>query len=370
MKIIIPGGHLTPALAFIDYVKAHHPDDELVFCGRLYSQDRLKQKSQEKNEVSKRDIPFVVFSAPRWDHASLVAKMLYPFLLIGAFFQAATILWREKPSVILSFGGYLAIPLVMAAVLLGIPVVTHEQTRTIGLANTFIARLAKKIALSYPESAAGLPLTKVVVTGNPLRLALFSSQPRPSWLSTKSEKPIVYITGGNQGSEIINVTVQQSLKVLTKDWLIIHQCGNPTQNRHYRQELEQARLRLPVSLQPNYVAREWLSEEEVGWVYQHATAVVSRAGANTVLELAAHRLPSILIPLPFAHGDEQTINARYLADKGGAIVLTQKELNSDSLPASLAQLFKFRRSMKTKLNELVVQSDAPAKLYQVVSSVL
>lgn len=369
MKILIPGGHLTPALAFIDYLRVAHPSEEILFCGRQFSQDRLKQKSQEKAEVSQRNIPFIYYSAPRWDHTSLVAKVLYPFSLFKAVGRAFAILLRHRPSIVLSFGGYLAVPIAVAAYVLRIPVVTHEQTRSLGVATRLIGRMAKKIALTYPETADGLSKKKVVVTGNPLRTGLFATQPKPSWLEGEIDKPIVYVTGGNQGSEIINVTVQQALRGLVKEWIVIHQCGNPTQNRKYKYELDQAKRKLSANLQRNYVVREWLSEAELGWIYQHATAVVSRAGANTVQELAAHHLPSVLIPLPFAHGDEQLLNAKFLADKGGALLIPQKDLSLNSLQAALAKIFKYHRSMTSKLKQLVIPTDAPVKLYQVLQAV-
>jgi len=370
MKILIPGGHLTPALAFIDYLKTSHPHDEVVFCGRLFSQDILKQKSQEKTEVTRRNVPFVFFQAPRWDHSSLSTKIKYPFYLILAVFQALRLLWHHKPSIVLSFGGYLAVPIAVAAYLLRVPVVTHEQTRTVGVATRLIGRFAKKIALTYPETAFDLPDSKTVVTGNPLRLGLFTPQPRPAWLASDLKLPLIYITGGNQGSEVINIMVQQGLRSLLKEWVVIHQCGNPTQKRKYKHELEQAKRKLPANLQNNYLVREWLTEEELGWLYQHASGVVSRAGANTVLELAAHHLPSILIPLPFAHGDEQVLNAKYLSDQGGAILIPQKDLTFTSLLAALTRITKYQRSMSLKLKNLVVPTDAAAKLYQVLSAVV
>lgn len=369
MKVLIPGGHLTPALAFIDYLQATHPEDQVVFCGRRYSQDSLRQVSQEKAEVDRRQIPFTYVWAPRWDHASLVNKVAYPLMLVFSVLRALKIILTSKPDVVLSFGGYLAVPIAVAANLARVPVVTHEQTRSIGTANRLISKLARKVAITYPETAETLPAAKVVVTGNPLRPGLFLKQPKPSWIGNTS-KPIIYVTGGNQGSEIINVTVQQGLRHLLKEWTVIHQCGNPTRRRRYKDELEQASRKLPPHLQANYVVREWLTESELAWIYQHAQVVVSRAGANTVLELAAYHLPSVLIPLPFAHGDEQLLNARYLADAGGAVLVFQKELSVVTLQAALEKATKHHRSMSQKLKQLVVPTDAAAKLYQVLSAVL
>lgn len=370
MKILISGGHLTPALAFIEYVKAEHPDVELVFAGRTFSQDRLKQKSQEMDEVKRRDVRFITVSAPRLNTGSVVDKGLSLLQLAAAFFRSLLLILKERPTVFLSFGSYLAVPLAAACAVLRVPIVTHEQTRAVGESTKFVAKLAKALALTHSSSLDYINHRKVVITGNPLRPALFKTQPQPAWISRTPGKPLLYITGGNQGSEVINTTIQQVLKTLVKHWQVIHQCGAATTKRNYLQEARKAKSSLPQTLQDEYVVKEWISEEELGWIYHQASAVIARAGANTVLELAALGVPSILIPLPFAHYDEQTLNARFLADQGGAILLSQKELMAESLLTALAKVKRHTRSMKTKLKQVAVPTDGSAKLYQLLVEVI
>jgi UDP-N-acetylglucosamine--N-acetylmuramyl-(pentapeptide) pyrophosphoryl-undecaprenol N-acetylglucosamine transferase len=369
MNIVISGGHLTPALAFIEYLQAHHPQTQVTFVGRLYSQDRLRQKSQEHEEVTRRQIPFIPLFAPRMNSNGLVDRVMYVLQLLASVFHALGILITHRPDAFLSFGSYVAVPLALASALLRIPIVTHEQTRTVGQATKLIARVAKVVAVSHASSQAQLPGRNVVVTGNPLRLQLFAAQPKPDWAPPTSEKPLLYITGGNQGSEMINLMVQQTLKSLLKHWQVVHQCGGATAKRNYIQELLKTRSHLTQVQQADYSVREWLKETELGWVYSRANVVVARSGANTVQELAALRIPSVLIPLPFAHHDEQTLNARYLAETGGAILLPQKELSPQSLVAATEKARKFSRSMKNKLKTLHVPLDADAQLYQVLANV-
>jgi UDP-N-acetylglucosamine--N-acetylmuramyl-(pentapeptide) pyrophosphoryl-undecaprenol N-acetylglucosamine transferase len=369
MNILISGGHLTPALAFIEYLQAQHPEVKVTFVGRLYSQDRLKQQSQEHSEVTRRGIEFVPFFAPRISSGNVLDRVVYSCQLVISVFQALLIVLRYRPSVFLTFGSYVAVPLALASAMLRIPIVTHEQTRTVGEATKFISRLAKVVALSHASSQSQLPGKKTVVTGNPLRRQLFVTQPRPDWAPPTSEKPLLYITGGNQGSEMINLMVQQTLKALIKHWQVIHQSGGATAKRNYLKELNKARSQLSPVLQADYSVREWINESELGWIYSRATVVVARSGANTVQELAALQIPSILVPLPFAHHDEQTLNAKYLADTGGAILLAQKELSPQSLLAATEKARKFSRSMKNKLKVLTVPLDADAQLYQVVTKV-
>ncbi len=369
MKILISGGHLTPALAFIEYIQDKHPETKVTFVGRLYSQDKLKQKSQEHEEVTRRGVAFVPFFAPRMNPANLLDRGLFVFRLSASIVKAMMILLHQRPDVLVSFGSYVAVPLAIGSSILRIPIVTHEQTRTVGEATKFIARFAKVVAISHASSQSQLTGRKVVLTGNPLRRQLFAAQPRPEWAPPTSEKPLLYITGGNQGSEMVNLMVQQTLRSLVKHWQIIHQCGGATAKRNYLKELLKAKSLLPQAVQADYCVKEWVNESELSWTYNRATAVIARSGANTVQELAALQIPAILIPLPFAHHDEQTLNAKYLADTGGAILLPQKDLSPQSLLATTEKVRKFSRSMKNKLKVLSVSLDADAKLYQVVANV-
>jgi len=369
MKIALCGGHLTPALAVMDFVLAEHPEDTVMFIGRQFSQVATQQLSHEATEVEKRQVAFLAFSAPRFNHTpSLQHLLLIPQILIATV-SGFFIFLKHRPDVFLSFGGYLALPLTVACTILGIPVVTHEQTKAVGFANQVIARLAQKVALANESSLKYVPKEKAIVTGNPLRPGLFKNQPRPTWLSSPITKPILYITGGNQGSEILNTTTQKALRSLVSYWFVIHQCGNQTQRRNYKQELEQARKQLPGTQHAHYVIKEWITEEEMGWIYQHAQVVISRAGANTVSELMAHHLPSILIPLPFAHHDEQLLNAQQMKEIGGAEIILQKDLTAANLLKTLQLLKKYHKTMAEHLTQVKTDVKASQKLYDILVSV-
>lgn len=369
MKIAVCGGHLTPALAIIEYLQTHSSEDEVVFIGRQYSQDNLKQISHEARETAERKVPFFALNAPRLNAGLNWQSLVFIPHFIWAVITSFYLLLQIKPHVFLSFGGYVALPLSIAAAILRIPIVTHEQTRATGFSNQFIARLAQKVAISYPQSQKYFSAAKTVVTGNPLRTALFKPAPKPTWVP-KSAKPLLYITGGNQGSEILNMTTQHALRTLVANWLVIHQCGNPTLRRNYKTELEQSRKQLPATQQGNYVVKEWISEEELAWIYQHATMVVSRAGANTVSELIAHQLPAILIPLPFAHHDEQLLNAQYMSELGGAEIIHQKDLTPAKLLKTISTVKKYQKTLKINLAKIATNLDGAPKLFAVLKSVV
>lgn len=374
MKILVSGGHLTPALAFIDYVKQNQPDVDFVFVGREYSQDAVKQKSQEKLELQQRNIPFISFQAVRF---SLLLSWRAPYasiLFLKSFFHAISIFGKQRPDCFLSFGGYLALPLALAAWLWKIPIITHEQTHTLGIANRLIGNLASTLAVAHPNTTGlgRISPNKIVITGNPIRTQLFDTiEKTPDWLAQiDPTKPILYITGGNQGSEIINSVISQALSRLTKKWQIIHQCGNPTQKVNYKEDLEKKRQQLPQSRQAAYIVKEWISQTDLAWIFQHVSAIISRSGANTIEEIIAFELPAILIPLPFSYQQEQLVNAQFLVKKGGALMVQQKDLNADSIIEATETLLKQRKKIQNKLELLQLKDyQQPAKLlYQTIKS--
>jgi UDP-N-acetylglucosamine--N-acetylmuramyl-(pentapeptide) pyrophosphoryl-undecaprenol N-acetylglucosamine transferase len=191
------------------------------------------------------------------------------------------------------------------------------------------------------------------LTGNPIRPNIIKPNPkRPEWLSYTPSKPILYITGGNQGSEILNSTVEQTLPILTNQWFIIHQCGNPSKTLNYFQRLTQAQSKLNKQQQKSYIVRPWVDEHDLAWIYSHATTAVSRSGANTIQELVVHSLPSLLIPLPFSHNNEQQKNAEILANAKCAIMLLQKDLTPESFLEKLQEIKDQQDSFKKRATKL------------------
>ena len=290
---------------------------------------------------------------------------------VSSIFQAYLIVAKQKPDVFLSFGGYMAVPLAIAAWMQQIPVVTHEQTRAVGVSNQFISRFAKKIAISHQDSKKFFPAAKTILTGNLIRKQLTSpSILKPSWMTSNSSLPLLYITGGSQGSEIINTSISQMLPRLLKDWQIIHQCGAASSKRSYFSELQNRRKSLTKPQQSRYVIREWILESELAWIYKNATAVISRAGANTTQELSLNCIPSILIPLPFSHHQEQLLNAEALAKEKCAIVIPQKSLTTESLLTALETLKSKNNSFRKRLQDKPVKLDADKKVYNILVNVL
>ena len=245
----------------------------------------------------------------------------------------------------------MSVPLALASWILRIPIIVHEQTRSAGFANVFVSRFAQTVAVTYPETKKLFSHKNVVVTGNPIRESvLLVSKEKPDWMTIKSSDPLIFISGGSQGSEVINTMISRCASVLLKKYSIIHQCGAKNDARNYKEELEAAKEKLSLNSQKKYLVREWISETELAWIYSNAHIAISRAGANTVQELSLRHIPTLYIPLPFAHNNEQFLNAKALVDAEEALLLQQKDLTPEELTATIETLTKkhdlFKRNLQ------------------------
>lgn len=353
ITVLLSGGHLTPALALIDHAIAQKKEIKFVFLGRKYSQEKSKQMSQEKAEVEARKVQFIETQAPKFHKTFWWRNIIELRKLPRALMIAWKAVSQAQPDIFVSFGGYLAFPIALVCRIRRIKVITHEQTVTKGLANQLLAFLSDKIAVSHESSLSLFPKDKVILTGNPIRASILVKEAKPpAWVDSYTTKPILYITGGSQGSEILNRVVEQTLQTLTSKWYVIHQCGNPSKTFNYYERLVAAQTALPKTQRNNYVVRNWITEKELAWIYLHATAAVSRSGANTIQELTLHQLPSLLIPIPFSHKNEQQKNAEILANAKSAVLLLQKDLTPDTFLSAINNIKDNSSQMSKNANKL------------------
>lgn len=341
MKLLISGGHPSPALAIIDTLLATHPDVEIAFIGRVVAQHTTGQLAGEKQAIEQRGIPFYSVHTAKWS-GSIFGRITTFFSVGIAALKTYRLLGSIQPDVFLSFGSYVAVPVAIACSLRGIPVITHEQTRAAGISNRVIAQWASAVALSYPESARYFPSYKTVVTGLPLRPQLFErSVPPPAWADEAfqaSRLPILYVTGGSTGSQRINAVIETALPKLLEQWRVVHPCGRATKDHDWYKQLSDVRSNLPAELQERYVVTEQVSVSDLAWLYQQPVIAVGRSGANTAAEVAAFALPAVFIPLPESNYDEQTKNAQALVATGQAELIKQSELTKETLMKAVTNL--------------------------------
>lgn len=357
MNLYITGGHLTPALAVIDLLLKKHEDISISFIGREFSQTTTRQVSREQQEIEGRSIPFLPLQAAKFHRERFWLNIIEIFKFPFSFYKVMQYFRRKRPDVVLSFGGYVAFPVCVMGKIFGARVVTHEQTKVAGLANQAIAFIADVIAVSSEESLAFFPKEKTVVTGNPIRESLLKEyKQHPPWIPKEiAQEEFIYITGGSQGSQIINQTIATLLPKLVARFVVIHQCG-PSEGSVYVKELHAVRDELPEDQRERYIVQEWIEAKEVSYLLRNAKFVISRAGANTVQELTLAGTPAIFIPLSFAYNNEQEKNARSLVNAGASLLLQQKDLLPETLFSTIQVMNRRYEALKKRAQILASQT--------------
>ncbi len=360
MKIVIIGGHLSPALSIIEKLSK---TSQVLFMGRKCVFEGDKTLSLEYKTIQFLKIPFVNLITGRLQRK--FTKHTVPSLLKLPYGLIQSILTLKKfqPDIVLSFGGYLSFPVVLSAFLLRIPVVIHEQTLEAGLANKILSIFANKICISWETSRKFFPKEKVVLTGNPVRqFSIFNFQ----FSIPKNGLPMIYITGGSSGSHFINTLIEKNLEKLLTKFILIHQTGVAKEYQDF-DRLQKIKNSLRSDLKARYILTKFIEPEEVGSILKKADIVISRSGINTLTELIFFGVPSLLIPLPFSQRQEQLKNALFLKAKGCAEIFEQKDdrrVFLSKLFAMFGNINKYRENLQ-KISNLV-DIDAAKKIIDVL----
>ncbi len=365
MKIVITGGHHSSALPVIEELKNTHPDAVIVWIGHKYSLLGDKNTTLEYREITSLGFPFYDLKAGKVYKTFNIGRLLKVPL---GFFQAFGILHKVKPDVILSFGGYLAVPVVLAGWLLRISSVTHEQTVVVGYANKVISKFADKILISWPDSLKYFPKSKTVLTGIPLRDEIFHSSSNSFHINPNL--PTIYITAGKTGSLKINKAVLESLSELLGVANVIHQCGDHSEYNDYDLLVKEYK-KIEGNVEGKFFPRKFVLAGEIGEAFDKASLVISRAGAHTCMELLALEKPSILIPIPWVSHNEQYRNALVLKEAGLGVILEEKDLTSATLFNVVQDTIKNLNTYKLGDNPYrgVVKRDAAKRIVEELLSV-
>ena len=246
------------------------------------------------------------------------------FLVIIGFLQSLFLLWRFRPGVVFSKGGFVSVPVVYAAALLRIPTIAHESDYSPGLANRLAAPFLKAFCITFSDTRLACFRNRLVHTGNPVRTEFLSADPeRGKAFIGKGEREILLILGGSQGAETINKIVRESLAELSRHFQVVHICGPGKRVESSHQ---------------NYIQFEFVGKEMAD-VLAAADLVVSRAGSNSLFESIAMKKPNILIPLGLSSSrGDQILNARYASENGWSSVITEETLTSETFVEELLLL--------------------------------
>lgn len=360
MKIILTGGHLTPALAVIEVLK----EEEIIFIGRKYALEGDQTLSLEYKTITSLGIPFKAITTGRLQR-KFTKHTIFSLLKIPyGFFQSFLILRRFKPHTVLGFGGYVSLPVIFAAYILRIPVVIHEQTLEAGLANKIGSFFAKKICISWETSRRFFPEDKTILTGNPIRREIIDVFDNTT--KEVNDPPLIYITGGSLGSHAINVLVEKTIKRLLPNARVIHQTGDASEFADF-ERLSYLRDSLPDEYKKRYLPQRFLEVKEVAQVLKTADLVVGRAGMNTLTELIFLNKPSLLIPL--SQGREQRKNALFLSELGLAEVRLEENLTPDELLNTFKYMFENYQKYALNKDYKIYIRDAAFKIVGVLKDV-
>lgn len=356
MKLLITGGHFSPAYALIQYIKGKA---EIVVAGRKYAFEGDSTLSYEFETCQKEGITFIPITSGRLQRKLTRYTFTSILKIPKGLISSIVILKKEKPDVVVSFGGYLAVPIVSAAYLLKIPVILHEQTLHAGYANKFLARFASVVCISYDESVKYFPKGKTVVTGLPIRREVFHKK---SAIQLPQDEKVIYVTGGSSGAHAINNLIEKNLEELLKKYVIVHQTGDTVRYKDF-ERLTEFKKSLPKNMSDRYILKKYVYPNEIGAIYYMSDLVVSRSGANTIAELLALSKKALLIPLPGGQSGEQLGNAEYFFQHGVGRILIQDEITNEIFLKTVDDLI----SIKTK--ESISENTATEKLYTIIESV-
>lgn len=325
-KIVMTGGgtagHVTPNIAMMPALKS--ADYDITYIGSY--------QGIEKELIEAQKIPYFGISSGKLRRYFDVKNFSDPFRVVKGYFQAVRLLKDLKPDIVFSKGGFVSVPVVLAAKHCHIPAIIHESDITPGLANKLAMSGASKVCCSFPETMEYLPEGKAVLTGSPIRRELLAGNPQAARSLCKfhgSAKPVLMITGGSSGSKIINEAIRSLLPALLEQFHIIHLCG--------KGNLDQNNRSLAGYAQFEYASRELPD------LFALADLVISRAGANSICELLALHKPNILIPLSAnASRGDQILNAKSFQKQGFSFVLEEENLTKETLLDAIKEVYASR----------------------------
>ena len=316
-------GHVTPNIALIPGLRER--GYQISYIGSY--------NGIEKELIQKEGIPYYGISSGKLRRYLDLKNLSDPFRVLKGFAEAGKLLKLLKPDVIFSKGGFVAVPVILAAGRKHIPIIAHESDMTPGLANKICIPYAAKICCNFPETRQNLPEGKAVVTGSPLRKELMEGNAAAgrAFCGFDESRPVLMITGGSLGSVIVNNHVRAILPALLQEFQVVHLCGK-------------GNLDPSLDNTPGYRQYEYIGSE-LPDLFAMADLIISRAGANSICEISALAKPNLLIPLSAnASRGDQILNARSFEKQGFSMVLEEEEVNDDSLLDAVRTLYRDRQT--------------------------
>ena len=326
-RILLTGGgtagHVTPNIARLPRLRELGYD--ISYMGSY--------EGIERKLIEELQIPYYGISSGKLRRYFDPKNFTDPFKVLKGCMEARRIIRKLQPDVVFSKGGFVSVPVVLAAAHYKIPVILHESDMTPGLANRICIPSARKVCCNFPETLSHLPKQKAVLTGSPIRQELLTGDAVKALRFTglTPDRPVLLVMGGSLGATAVNEAVRSILPRLLKEFQVIHLCGK-------------GKVDPSLSALSGYVQYEYI-QDELKDLFALSDIVISRAGANAICELLALRKPNLLIPLSAAasRGD-QILNARSFERQGFSLVMEEEAVTPEALLAAVHQLYENRTS--------------------------
>ncbi len=321
-KIVLTGGgtagHVTPNIALLPSLK--EAGYEVVYIGSY--------EGIEKKLIEEMGITYYGISSGKLRRYKSLKNLSDPFRVIKGLGQAFKLMKQIKPDIVFLKGGFVSVPVVVAAGMKKIPAIIHESDMTPGLANKIAMRFAVKICCNFPETLKFLPKEKAVLTGSPIRKELLCGDKAKALklCGFTTEKPIIMVVGGSTGAVKVNDAVRKILPELLKKYQVVHLCGKGKTDES-------------LNAVEGYIQFEYINKE-LRDLFAMCDIVISRAGANAICELLALKKPNLLIPLSAnASRGDQILNAESFKQQGYSSVLEEESVTSETLLTAVNELY-------------------------------
>ena len=339
-------GHVTPNIALIPKLK--EAGYKISYIG---SYDGMERKL-----IEDLGIPYYGISSGKLRRYFDPKNFSDPFRVVKGYFEAKKLLKKLKPNVVFSKGGFVSVPVVLAAKACKVPALIHESDMTPGLANKLCIPSAAKVCCNFPETVQYLPQQKAVLTGSPIRKELLQGNKLAglNLCHFNTEKPVILVVGGSTGAVKVNNAVRAILPELLKDFQVVHLCGKGKTDKSFENK-------------EGYVQFEYISKE-MRDLFAMSDIVISRAGANAICELLALKKPNLLIPLSAnASRGDQILNANSFKKHGYSAVLMEEDITPETLLAAVRDLYQKRMTYVNNM-ALSEQNDAIGKIMELITA--
>ena len=328
-KIVMTGGgtagHVTPNIALFPALKER--GYEIHYIGSL--------NGIEKTLVTEQGVKYYGIASGKLRRYLSLQNLTDPFRVLKGCAQARKLIREITPDVVFSKGGFVSVPVVLAAKSAKVPAILHESDMTPGLANKLCIPSAVKVCCNFPETMRNLPADKAVLTGSPIRRELLKGDPEFAFefCGFTEKKPTIMAVGGSLGAAPLNTALRGILPELLSKFNVIHLCGK-------------GKVDESLAGTPGYVQFEYI-ESELKDLFALADVIISRAGANAICEILALAKPNLLIPLSAAasRGD-QILNARSFERQGFSLVMEEEEITNEKLLQTIMDLYEHRDDYK------------------------